>query len=112
MCVFSGGWNLREKKNPLSSCQVLGFLPNRQQYLHNGATLGLVLAECGGEQLCLAGKVQESLGEAAHGAGLVRGLHFADAGLSRRTEDAVDALLRREGGALQVGLGSELLGHG
>lgn len=41
----------------------LEFLPSPwissqpQQDLHNGATLGLVLAERGGEQFCPAGKV-------------------------------------------------------
>lgn len=53
-----------KKEDPTEASGVLAkslviFLPPfvSQQYLHNGATLGLVLVECGGEQLCLAGKV-------------------------------------------------------
>ena len=79
---------------------------------HDGAALGLLLLEVGGEQVGLAGEVEQSLGEASGGAGLGQGLQLVDAGQRRRAEHAVDALLRGEGGALQVGLRTQLLGHG
>lgn len=64
-----------------------------QRYSHDGAALGLVLAEGGGEQRRLAGQVQEPLGEAADRAGFIGRLEFVHAGHRRSTENAVDALL-------------------
>jgi len=79
---------------------------------HDGAALSFLLLEGGGEQVGLAGQVEQSLGEAAGGAGLGQGLQLVDAGQRGRAEHAVDALLGGEGGALQVGLRTQLLGHG
>lgn len=64
-----------------------------RQCSHDVAAPGFVLAERGGEQLRLAGEVQEPLGEAAVGAGFAGGLEFVHTRQSRGTEDAVDALL-------------------
>lgn len=92
---------------------LLSFPPSMlPQYSHDGATLGLVLAEGGGEQLCLAGQMEESLGEAADRTGFIGRLGFVHAGQSRSTENTVDALLGCEGWALQVSLCSKLLGQG
>lgn len=60
---------------------------------HDRATLSFLLLEGGGEQVGLAGKVQQSFGEAARGAGLRSGLELIDAGHSCCAEDTVDALL-------------------
>lgn len=79
---------------------------------HDGAAFCLLLLEGGGDELGAAGQVQESLGEASCGAfGGLRG-GFAEADAGHGPEDAVDAFLRGEGRALQVALGSQLLGHG
>lgn len=91
---------------------VLTFPAGPRQYSHDVATPGFFLAECRGEQIRLTGEVQESLGEAAVGAGFVGRLEFVHACQSRSTEDAVDALLRREGRALQVRFCSELFSQG
>lgn len=56
--------------------------------------------------------MQQTLGEAATGAGFGQRLQLVDAGQRGRAEHAVDALLRGEGRALQIGLRPELLGHG
>lgn len=71
----------------------LTFPAGSRQYSHDVAAPGFVLAECRGEQVRLAGEVQESLGEAAVGAGFAGRLDFVHARQSRSTEDAVDALL-------------------
>lgn len=63
---------------------------------HDRAALGLLLLEGGGEQIRLAGEVEESFGEAAGGAGLRERLQLVDAGQGGGAENAVDALLRGE----------------
>lgn len=78
---------------------------------HDRAALGLLLLEGGGEQVGLAGQVEESFGEAAGGARLWERLQLVDAGHRRGAEHAVDAFLRGERRALHVGLGSQLLGQ-
>lgn len=79
---------------------------------HHWAALGLLFLEGGREQLGAAGQVEEAFGQAAVGARLGHRLKLVDAGQSRSAENAMDALLWREGGAFQVRLGPELLGHG
>lgn len=64
---------------------------------HHRAALGLFLLEGGGEQVRLAGQVEESFGEAAGGAGLWEGLQLVDAGHRCGTKYAVNAFLRGEG---------------
>lgn len=78
---------------------------------HDRAALGLLFLEGGGEQVRLAGQVQQSLGEAAGGAALGQRLQLVDAGHGGGAEHAVDALLRGERRALQVGLSAQLLGQ-
>lgn len=63
---------------PDPSC-VLTFPAGSRQYSHYVAAPGFVLVERGGEQLRLAGEVQESLGEAAVGASFTGRLDFAHA---------------------------------
>lgn len=107
-CCFQN----QDPRRYLHASLVLTFPAGSGQSSHDVAAPGFVLAECRGEQLCLAGEVQESLGEAAVGAGLVGRLELVHACQSRSTEDAVDALLGREGRALQVRFSSQLLGQG
>lgn len=83
----------------------------RQLRSHDRAALGLLLLEGGGEQVRPAGQVQQSLGEAAGGAALGQRLQLVDAGHGGRAEHTVDALLRGERRALQVGLSTQLLGQ-
>lgn len=71
----------------------LTFPAGSRQYSHDVAAPGFVLAECRGEQVRLAGEVQESLREAAVGAAFAGRLDLVRARHSRSTEDAVDALL-------------------
>ena len=63
---------------------------------HDRAALGLLLLEGGGDQIRLAGQVEESFGEATGGAGLWEGLQLVDAGHGRGAKHAVDAFLRGE----------------
>lgn len=83
----------------------------RGLHSHDGAALGLLLLEGGGEQIRLAGQVEKSFGEAAGGAGLWEGLQLVDAGHRCGAEHTVDAFLRGERRALQVSLCTQLLGH-
>lgn len=46
---------------------------------HDGTALGSLLAEGGGQELCLAGQVKEAFGEPAGGALLYGGLQFVEA---------------------------------
>lgn len=82
------------------------------RYSHDGAALGLVLAEGRGEEVCLAGQMEESLREAADRAGFIGRLEFVHAGQSCGTENTVYAFLWCEGWTFQVSLCSELLGKG
>lgn len=79
---------------------------------HDWAALGLLFLEGGREQVGAARQVEEAFREAAVWAGLGQRLKLVDAGQSCRAENAVDALLWREGWALQVRLSPQLLGHG
>lgn len=84
----------------------------RGLHSHDRAALGLLLLEGGGEQIWLAGQVEESFGEAAGGAGLRERLQLVDAGHGCGAKHAMDAFLRGERWALQVSLCTQLLGHG
>lgn len=69
------------------------FAARSLQCSHDGAALGLVLAEGGGEELCLVGQMEESLRETADRAGFIGRLKFVHAGQSCATENTVYALL-------------------
>ena len=86
--------------------------PQQPSYSHDGAAFGLILVESGGEQLRLAGQVEEPLGQAAGGARFGWGLQLVEAGQGCCAEYTVDALLWGESWTLQVGLRSQLLSHG
>lgn len=76
---------------------LAAFFSTCHRHSHDGAAFGLVLAEGGGEEICLAGQVEESLGEASDRAGFGGRLKLVHAGQGCHTEHAVDALLRCEG---------------
>lgn len=75
------------------TCPWFLFCARSLQHSHDGAALGLVLAEGGGEELCLAGQMEESLRETADRAGFIGRLEFVHAGQSCGTKNTVYALL-------------------
>lgn len=76
-------------------CSFLG--GRRNLHSHYGATLSFLLLEGGGEELGLAGQVEQAFGQPTSGAGLGQRLEFVDAGQRRCTKHAVDAFLGSEG---------------
>lgn len=85
-------WSPSEGSIVCSSLLSFSFPPSHR-CSHDGAALGFLFAERGGEHLRLAGEEQESLGEAAVRAGFIGRLEFAHACQSSSTENTVDALL-------------------
>lgn len=63
---------------------------------HYGATLGFLLLEGGGDELGLAGQVQQAFGQPTGRAGLGKWLQLVNASQRSCAEHAVDALLRGE----------------
>lgn len=100
---------LKPPNQPLSKSETCVFGARAADVCsHDGAALGSLFAERGGQELRLAGQVKEAFGESAR-RGLLHGrLLFVEARVRCRAEHAVDAFFRRERGTFQVQLRSDL----